>query len=67
MIKIPKGFEKTVKKSDLQRGIKVELEHTTSKKKAKHIALQHLVEFRKYYDIKVGVPALEKRLRKYKQ
>ena len=52
------------KKTDLDRGIKIELEHTKSKKLAKKIALDHLMEYPKYYDLKVGLPAMEKRLKK---
>lgn len=37
-------------KSQLNKGIKVEMEHTTDKVKAKEIALDHLFEDPKYYD-----------------
>ena len=36
--------------SQLRKGIKVELEHTTDQKTAKEIALDHLSEFPDYYD-----------------
>jgi hypothetical protein len=34
----------------LDKGIKVEMEHTTDKEIATEIALDHLVEFPDYYD-----------------
>ena len=37
-------------KSQLAKGIKVEMEHTTSKDVAKEIAMDHLMEDPKYYD-----------------
>ena len=37
-------------KKQLQKGIKVEFEHTTNEAKAKEIALDHLLEFPDYYD-----------------
>lgn len=37
-------------KAQLQKGIKVELEHTSDKKIASEIALDHLNEFPDYYD-----------------
>jgi hypothetical protein len=46
----------------LKAGIKIEMEHTKDKTTAGHIASQHLWEFIKYYDKKVGVPAMEKHL-----
>jgi len=36
--------------SQLVKGIKVELEHTTDKQVAREIALDHLNEFPDYYD-----------------
>ena len=36
--------------SQLEKGIRVELEHTTDKKVAKEIALDHLNELPDYYD-----------------
>lgn len=35
--------------AELTKGIKVEKEHTDSEEKAKHIAMDHLVEDPKYY------------------
>jgi hypothetical protein len=40
----------TILKKQLQKGIKVEMEHTTDKQKAKEIAMDHLSEDPKYYD-----------------
>ena len=37
-------------KNQLNKGIKVEMEHTDDRKKAKEIALDHLFEDPKYYD-----------------
>ena len=34
----------------LEKGIQVELEHTSSKDQAREIAMDHLVEFPDYYD-----------------
>ncbi len=59
MIKIPKG--RIFNKMELALGVPIEMEHTTSKKKATLIAKQHLVEFRNYYS--KGVIPMEKRLR----
>ncbi len=59
MIKIPKG--KKFNKRELALGIPIEMEHTTSKKKATVIAKQHLIEFKNYYS--KGVIPMEKRLR----
>jgi len=36
--------------SQLEKGIKVEAEHTTNKKEAREIALDHLWELPDYYD-----------------
>lgn len=37
-------------RSQLSKGINVEMEHTSSRKVAKEIALDHLSEFADYYD-----------------
>jgi hypothetical protein len=37
-------------KSQLQKGVKVEMEHTSNKEKAKEIATDHISEFPDYYD-----------------
>jgi hypothetical protein len=42
--------EKDFNKNALDKGIKVEMEHTTSKSIAKEIAMDHLTEDPKYYD-----------------
>jgi len=44
--KNPKDFNQ----EQLQKGIKVEVEHTPDKNKAKEIAMDHLTEDPKYYD-----------------
>lgn len=62
MIKIPLG--KKFSKKELALGIPVELEHTTSKKKAAYIAKQHLTEFPNYYS--KGLIPMERRLRRMK-
>lgn len=41
--------DKAYDKRQLRMGTKVEMEHTTSRRKAKHIAKQHLEEIPKYY------------------
>ena len=45
-------------------GIKVELEHTTSRRKAFEIALQHEIEFPGYYEH--GLIPMEAKLKKRK-
>jgi len=52
--KIPKGRSSGKKPSDfseeqIQKGIKVELEHTSDRELAKEIAMDHLEEFSDYY------------------
>lgn len=42
--------DKETLQAQLDKGIKVELEHTTDKAIAKEIALDHLNEFPDYYD-----------------
>lgn len=62
------------KPADFRRGINIEMEHSTcagnrtavigtSHTKAGMIALAHLREDFRYYDTKLGIPALEKKLR----
>lgn len=46
----------------IKTGTKIEKEHTKDKSKAKKIALDHLKEHPKYYDEKIGLPAMEKKL-----
>jgi len=45
-----KGTTIEVLKKQLQKGMKVEMEHTDNKTKAKEIAMDHLYEDPKYYD-----------------
>jgi len=49
MIKVTKKCK--ISKRELKLGVPIELEHTTSKRKAKYIASQHLCEFPNYYSI----------------
>jgi len=44
--KSPEDFSK----SQLEKGVKIEMEHTDDKSLAKEIAMDHLVEDPKYYD-----------------
>ena len=55
-----------ISKTEIQTGIKMEQEHTKSKKKAKKIAMDHLKEYPTYYNKKTGLPAMEKKLKKAK-
>lgn len=41
--------------SQLKKGIEVEKEHTTNKKEAREIALDHLMELPDYYDKLEGI------------
>ena len=47
MIKITKKCK--ISKKELKLGTPIEMEHTNSRMKARHIAKQHLCEFPKYY------------------
>jgi len=47
----------------VKTGTKIEKEHTDDPKEAKKIALDHLKEHPKYYDEKIGLPAMEKKLK----
>jgi len=49
-------------KSELKLGIPIEMEHTSSRKRAAHIAAQHLCEMSKYYS--KGLIPMERRLRR---
>ena len=51
-----------ISKKELRLGIPVELEHTTSRIKARYIASQHLCEYPNYYS--AGLLPMEKRLKK---
>jgi hypothetical protein len=53
--KIPKGRSSGKKPSDfpeeqLQKGIEIELEHTSDRSLAREIAMDHLEEFSNYYE-----------------
>jgi hypothetical protein len=56
--------KENTKVKSLKKGTKTEMEHTKSKKKATKIAKDHLEEHPLYYDKKVGLPAMEKKLSK---
>ena len=62
MIKVTKKCK--ISKKELKLGTPIEMEHTTSKRKAKYIASQHLCEFPNYYS--AGVIPMEKRLKMMK-
>lgn len=63
MIDIKKcAFSKAQINDAKKLGIKVELEHTNSRKKAYHIALQHECEFPLYYS--KGLIPMERKLSK---
>lgn len=51
-------------KKDVDKGTKIEYEHTKDKHLAEQIALDHLTEHPDYYDEVVGLPAMEKQLDK---
>jgi hypothetical protein len=59
MIKVTKKCK--ISKKELRLGTPVEMEHTTSRAKARHIAMQHLCEFPNYYS--VGLIPMERRLK----
>jgi len=66
--KIPKGRSSGKNPSDfseeqIQKGIKVELEHTDDRDLAKEIAMDHLDEFPKYYK---ELDKMEKKLKNKK-
>ena len=54
---------KDVNKRELKKGISHELEHTSSRKRAKQIALDHLAEHTDYY---TQLDKAEKRMKKRK-
>jgi len=59
---LAKGLSnKIFSKKQLEMGIKAELEHTKSRRIAKEIAKDHLVEFPKYY---TELRKMERRLKK---
>jgi hypothetical protein len=53
------------KSQSLKVGTKIEMEHTKSKKTARKIASDHIKEMGPdYYDNKIGLPAMERKLKK---
>ena len=58
--KQPKDFDK----KQLQKGKKVEKEHTNDPSKAEEISMDHLTEFPKYYN---ALDKMEKKLKKDKK
>ena len=70
--KIPGGRADGKKPSDynkksVEKGKKIEYEHTNDPSTAKEITIDHLEEFPKYYDDKIGLPEMEKKLEKDKK
>ena len=59
MIKVTKKCK--ISKKELRLGTPIEMEHTTSKRKAAYIAKQHLCEFPSYYS--KGLLPMEKKLK----
>jgi hypothetical protein len=51
-------------KKDLEDGSKIEYEHTNNPDITKEIAMDHLEEFPEYYSKDIGLPAMERRLKK---
>ena len=49
----------------IEKGTKIEMEHTDNPEIAKQIAMDHLWEYYEYYSDKDGLPAMEKGLEKY--
>ena len=50
--------------NEIKVGIKIEMEHTNNKKKAKEIAIDHITEFGDYYTSEKGLVNMEKKLKK---
>jgi len=70
--KIPGGRADKKKPSDFDEksvddGHKIEFEHTGDPSVAKEITIDHLEEFPDYYDEEIGLPAMEKNLKKKKK
>jgi hypothetical protein len=55
------------KDKSVEKGVEIEMEHTNNPDLAKEITIDHLTEFDDYYDKKIGLPALEKKLKKVKK
>jgi hypothetical protein len=53
-----------ISKAEIREGTKDELEHTNVTSKAKKIALDHLKKHPLYYNKKIGLPNMEKKLSK---
>lgn len=60
--KKPSDYEK----SQVEKGKKIEYEHTNDPAKAKEISMDHLKEHPEYYSEKKGLPAMERNLEKTK-
>jgi hypothetical protein len=60
MIKVTKKCK--ISARELRLGTPIEMEHTTSRRKAAYIAKQHICEFPNYYS--KGLIPMERRLRK---
>lgn len=58
--KHPGGIEK----ADVNKGVRIETEHTPNKEIQRKITDDHNAELRKYYDPKKGLPAMERSLEK---
>ena len=54
-------------KKNVEKGHRIEFEHTDDPDTAKEITIDHLEEFPKYYDEKIGLPNMEKDLKKDKK
>ena len=61
--KKPKDFNEKA----MEIGQDIEFEHTDNPDIAKEIAMDHLEEFDKYYDDKIGLPAMERNLEQKKK
>lgn len=67
--KIKGGLAKNKKPSDydldkLSKGAEIQMEHTDDPEEAIDIAMDHLEEFDDYYDDEIGLPAMERDLKK---
>jgi len=61
MINIKKCKFTTGMMKEVKLGIPIEMEHTTSRKKARHISMQHVCEFPNYYS--KGLIPMERKLK----
>jgi len=62
MIRVTKNSK--ISKKELKLGIPIELEHTNSRRVAKRIASQHIIEFPSYYS--KGLIPMEQKLKSMK-